>query len=87
MLWLIIEQKGHGIPDSLLKEVKEQTRKFFQLPYEEKLKIKLTAAAGYRCTYAFLLLSVIAFKFYDLPIGYIYIYIYIYILGFILTAG
>ncbi|KDP31982.1 hypothetical protein JCGZ_12443 [Jatropha curcas] len=40
--------KGHGIPDSLIKEVKSLTHKFFDLPYEEKLKIKMTAAAGYR---------------------------------------
>lgn len=42
------EQKGHGIPDSLLKEVKELTRKFFALPYEEKIKIKMSPAKGYR---------------------------------------
>ncbi|KAK4262333.1 hypothetical protein QN277_027905 [Acacia crassicarpa] len=40
--------KGHGIPDTLLKEVKDVTRRFFQLPYEEKTKIKMTAATGYR---------------------------------------
>ncbi|KAJ6907569.1 2-oxoglutarate-dependent dioxygenase [Populus alba x Populus x berolinensis] len=40
--------KGHGIPDSLIKDIKNVTRKFFDLPYEEKLKIKLSAAAGYR---------------------------------------
>ncbi|RVX23375.1 putative 2-oxoglutarate-dependent dioxygenase [Vitis vinifera] len=40
--------KGHGIPDSLLKEVKELIRKFFELPYEEKLKIKMTPETGYR---------------------------------------
>lgn len=40
--------KGHGIPESLLKEVRHVTRKFFHLPYEEKLKIKLSAATGYR---------------------------------------
>ncbi|KAF4364647.1 hypothetical protein G4B88_028570 [Cannabis sativa] len=39
--------KGHGIPISLLQEVKEKTHKFFELPYEEKSKIKLNAAAGY----------------------------------------
>ncbi|EXB54185.1 putative iron/ascorbate oxidoreductase [Morus notabilis] len=42
------EQKGHGIPDSLLKEVRELTCKFFRLPYEEKIKIKMTPDAGYR---------------------------------------
>ncbi|XP_055959842.1 probable 2-oxoglutarate-dependent dioxygenase At3g50210 isoform X2 [Mercurialis annua] len=40
--------KGHGIPDSLSKEVKMMTHKFFSLPYEEKAKIKITAATGYR---------------------------------------
>ena len=44
----MIEQRGHGMPDSLLKEVKELTRKFFELPYEEKTKIKMTSASGYR---------------------------------------
>ncbi|XP_021301220.1 probable 2-oxoglutarate-dependent dioxygenase At3g50210 isoform X4 [Herrania umbratica] len=40
--------KGHGIPETLVKEVRNITHKFFDLPYEEKLKIKMTAAAGYR---------------------------------------
>ncbi|XP_050365797.1 probable 2-oxoglutarate-dependent dioxygenase At3g50210 [Argentina anserina] len=40
--------KGHGIPETLLKEVKNLTRKFFELPYEEKTKIKMTADKGYR---------------------------------------
>ncbi|KAJ8770782.1 hypothetical protein K2173_021429 [Erythroxylum novogranatense] len=40
--------KGHGIPDSLIKEVRNVAHKFFNLPYEEKLKIKLSADAGYR---------------------------------------
>ncbi|KAH0995804.1 hypothetical protein GBA52_019668 [Prunus armeniaca] len=40
--------KGHGIPETLLKQVKNLTRKFFELPYEEKLKIKMTADSGYR---------------------------------------
>ncbi|XVE82833.1 hypothetical protein DITRI_Ditri16bG0037400 [Diplodiscus trichospermus] len=40
--------KGHGIPESLMKEVRNITHKFFDLPYEEKLKIKMTAAAGFR---------------------------------------
>ncbi|CAN0918064.1 Probable 2-oxoglutarate-dependent dioxygenase At3g50210 [Linum grandiflorum] len=40
--------KGHGIPDSLVKEVKSIAHKFFHLPYEEKLKIKMTPGAGYR---------------------------------------
>ncbi|XP_021735036.1 probable 2-oxoglutarate-dependent dioxygenase At3g50210 isoform X2 [Chenopodium quinoa] len=44
--WLFL--CGHGIPDSFLKEVREVTRKFFDLPLEEKLEIKLSAATGYR---------------------------------------
>ncbi|KAF5463755.1 hypothetical protein F2P56_013896 [Juglans regia] len=40
--------KGHGIPDSIIKEVKSVAHKFFELPYEEKLKIKMTAATGFR---------------------------------------
>jgi len=41
-------QKGHGIPDSLLKGVRDITRRFFELPYEEKAKIKMTPATGFR---------------------------------------
>ncbi|ESW27891.1 hypothetical protein PHAVU_003G241200 [Phaseolus vulgaris] len=40
--------KGHGVPETLLKEVRDVTRRFFELPYEEKAKIKMTPAAGYR---------------------------------------
>ncbi|EEC84158.1 hypothetical protein OsI_30529 [Oryza sativa Indica Group] len=40
--------KGHGIAESLMKEVRDVTHKFFQLPYEEKLKIKMTPQNGYR---------------------------------------
>ncbi|KAL2241652.1 UNVERIFIED_CONTAM: putative 2-oxoglutarate-dependent dioxygenase [Sesamum indicum] len=40
--------KGHGIRDSLLKDIRSVSRQFFHLPYEEKLKIKLSAATGYR---------------------------------------
>ncbi|XP_039130713.1 probable 2-oxoglutarate-dependent dioxygenase At3g50210 [Dioscorea cayenensis subsp. rotundata] len=40
--------KGHGIPYSLIEEVRELTHKFFTLPYEEKIKIKMTPASGYR---------------------------------------
>ncbi|KAJ9564046.1 hypothetical protein OSB04_000012 [Centaurea solstitialis] len=40
--------KGHGVPDSLIKEVRDMTHEFFDLPYEEKLKIKLSDATGYR---------------------------------------
>ncbi|KAF2295365.1 hypothetical protein GH714_032670 [Hevea brasiliensis] len=44
----MVQVKGHGIPDSLIKEVKNVSHRFFDLPYEEKLKIKMNAAAGYR---------------------------------------
>ncbi|GMY11808.1 probable 2-oxoglutarate-dependent dioxygenase At3g50210 [Fagus crenata] len=40
--------KGHGIPDSLLKEVKSVAHNFFDLPSEEKIKIEMTPATGYR---------------------------------------
>ncbi|KAJ1421148.1 Oxoglutarate/iron-dependent dioxygenase [Sesbania bispinosa] len=43
-----VKLKGHGIPDTLLKEVRDVTRRFFQLPYEEKTKIKMTQATGFR---------------------------------------
>ncbi|KAL6854408.1 hypothetical protein ACP4OV_019311 [Aristida adscensionis] len=41
--------KGHGISESLMIEVRDVVRKFFQLPYEEKIKIKMTPQSGYRC--------------------------------------
>lgn len=40
--------KGHGIPVAMIKEVKEVTRKFFDLPYHQKCKIKLSPESGYR---------------------------------------
>ncbi|OVA15884.1 Oxoglutarate/iron-dependent dioxygenase [Macleaya cordata] len=40
--------KGHGVPDSLLKEVRDMAHKFFDLPYDEKIKIKMSAATGFR---------------------------------------
>lgn len=40
--------KGHGIPDLLVKEVRNVAHKFFSLPYEQKLKIKMSATTGYR---------------------------------------
>lgn len=40
--------KGHGIPDSLIKDVRNVTHKYFDLPYEEKTKIKMSAATGFR---------------------------------------
>ncbi|CAB62300.1 flavonol synthase-like protein [Arabidopsis thaliana] len=39
---------GHGISEDVINKVREITREFFKLPYEEKLKIKMTPAAGYR---------------------------------------
>ncbi|KAH6803913.1 2-oxoglutarate and oxygenase superfamily protein [Perilla frutescens var. frutescens] len=39
---------GHGIPDSLVKEIRIISRQFFDLPFDEKHKINLSAAAGYR---------------------------------------
>ncbi|KAG5415021.1 hypothetical protein IGI04_002588 [Brassica rapa subsp. trilocularis] len=39
---------GHGISESFMKKVKEMSHQFFELPYAEKLKIKITPAAGYR---------------------------------------
>ena len=48
MVMLMIVQKGHGIPDSLLKEVKIVAHKFFDRPYDEKIKIKMTPATGHR---------------------------------------
>ncbi|XP_026445960.1 probable 2-oxoglutarate-dependent dioxygenase At3g50210 [Papaver somniferum] len=40
--------KGHGISDSLIKEVRDMTRKFFDLPYDEKVKIKMSSETGFR---------------------------------------
>ncbi|KAK2357045.1 2-oxoglutarate (2OG) and Fe(II)-dependent oxygenase superfamily protein [Trifolium repens] len=40
--------KGHGIPDNLLKGVRDITRRFFELPFKEKIKIKMTPDIGYR---------------------------------------
>ncbi|XP_057969144.1 probable 2-oxoglutarate-dependent dioxygenase At3g50210 isoform X2 [Malania oleifera] len=40
--------KGHGVPDSLLTEVRNATHKFFNRPYEEKIKIKMSSATGFR---------------------------------------
>lgn len=45
------EQIGHGISENLINKVREITREFFKLPYEEKLKIKMTPSAGYRFVY------------------------------------
>lgn len=49
----LLQQKGHGIPDSLAKEVRDITRSFFHLPFEEKLKVKMSAKTGYRFTHVF----------------------------------
>ncbi|KAF8407736.1 hypothetical protein HHK36_006871 [Tetracentron sinense] len=40
--------KGHGIPDTLVKGVRDAARNFFLLPHEEKMKIQLSASTGYR---------------------------------------
>ncbi|KAI3893744.1 hypothetical protein MKW92_026959 [Papaver armeniacum] len=40
--------KGHGISDSLIKEVRDMTRKFFDLSYDEKVKIKMSSKTGFR---------------------------------------
>lgn len=45
---LLFDQKGHGIPESLMTEVKTISHEFFNLPYEEKIKIKMTPEGGYR---------------------------------------
>ncbi|TKY55682.1 2-oxoglutarate-dependent dioxygenase [Spatholobus suberectus] len=39
---------GHGIPDALFNEVRDAARRFFELPYEEKTRIKMTPATGFR---------------------------------------
>ncbi|CAH9069338.1 unnamed protein product [Cuscuta europaea] len=40
--------KGHGIPDSLMQEIRHISHVFFDQPHDTKLKIKLSAATGYR---------------------------------------
>ncbi|KMZ72204.1 2-oxoglutarate (2OG) and Fe(II)-dependent oxygenase superfamilyprotein [Zostera marina] len=40
--------KGHGVSDSLIKDVRDLTRIFFHLQDDEKLKIKLTSKTGFR---------------------------------------
>ncbi|XP_031478763.1 2-oxoglutarate-dependent dioxygenase 33-like [Nymphaea colorata] len=40
--------KGHGIPDSIYKGVRDATRSFFDLPYTEKLSIKMSSSTGFR---------------------------------------
>ncbi|CAA7397768.1 unnamed protein product [Spirodela intermedia] len=40
--------KGHRISDSLIKKARDVTRNFFDLPFEEKVKIKLSSATGFR---------------------------------------
>ncbi|TVU08619.1 hypothetical protein EJB05_42028, partial [Eragrostis curvula] len=39
---------GHGITESLMREVRDVTHRFFQLPCEEKIKIKMSPQSGYR---------------------------------------
>ncbi|KAI4970574.1 hypothetical protein ZWY2020_001488 [Hordeum vulgare] len=48
MLDAACRRPGHGISESLMTEVRDVTRKFFQLPHQEKLKIKMTPQSGYR---------------------------------------
>ncbi|KAK6798381.1 hypothetical protein RDI58_006083 [Solanum bulbocastanum] len=43
-----VAQKGHGIPVSLMKDIKNIAREYFHQPYEEKMEIKLSAETGYR---------------------------------------
>ena len=45
---MIVEQIGHGISEDFIRKVRVMSHQFFELPYEEKLKIKITPAAGYR---------------------------------------
>ncbi|KAL4179609.1 hypothetical protein AMTRI_Chr13g88180 [Amborella trichopoda] len=40
--------KGHGVPDHIVQGVRDLSHEFFGLPYEEKLKIKMSASSGYR---------------------------------------
>lgn len=40
--------KGHGVPNHITKEVLDVTREFFHRPYEEKLRIKMSASTGHR---------------------------------------
>ncbi|XP_049933100.1 probable 2-oxoglutarate-dependent dioxygenase At3g50210 isoform X2 [Nymphaea colorata] len=40
--------KGHGIPESMCQRVRDVARRFFGLPDEEKLKIKLSSSTGFR---------------------------------------
>ncbi|KAL1195058.1 putative 2-oxoglutarate-dependent dioxygenase [Cardamine amara subsp. amara] len=39
---------GHGISEDLINKVRVVTHQFFELPYEEKLKIKITPSVGFR---------------------------------------
>lgn len=59
-------QKGHGIPDSLVNEIRSISRQFFHLPYEEKLKIKLSPSTGYRfCSFFFWIIADCIIILYD----------------------
>ncbi|XP_057845666.2 2-oxoglutarate-dependent dioxygenase 33 [Cryptomeria japonica] len=40
--------KGHGVPDHILKEVRDLCREFFHRPSDEKEKIKMSSSTGYR---------------------------------------
>ncbi|XP_075091518.1 homoarginine-6-hydroxylase 2-ODD-C23.1-like [Nicotiana tabacum] len=41
-------ETGHGIHVPFMEEIRRFTRKYFDQPYEDKLKIKLSAATTYR---------------------------------------
>ncbi|MQL84640.1 hypothetical protein Taro_017154 [Colocasia esculenta] len=38
---------GHGVSDSLIKQVKDVTHKFFELPIDEKVRIKMSSTTGF----------------------------------------
>ncbi|KAJ7968832.1 2-oxoglutarate (2OG) and Fe(II)-dependent oxygenase superfamily protein [Quillaja saponaria] len=39
--WGLFQLVNHGVSDSLLEKLKEETEEFFQLPFEEKVKYKM----------------------------------------------
>lgn len=45
---IIIVQKGHGTPETLIKEAKHIAHNFLDLPCKEKDQDQLTPGAGYR---------------------------------------
>ena len=44
--WGVFQLTGHGIPAKLMEEVEEQTRRFFSLPVDQKLKVLRSRADG-----------------------------------------